>query len=306
MESDRAGRTRASRLTESMARRDTLHMSKRGTQNDASRPLRVSLGIVAVFALSVLGAAPVDSCTPMPGGTGGQVPTPYCGNGRRDSGEQCDSYDLAGKTCQSMDPKFVGGPLRCDDRCEYDTRACELPKSTTCGNGRIDPGEACDGNDLGGVGCDRVRPDATGPMRCLPNCQLDARGCIDKDSQEPASDICGDGILGHGEECDGKALSAIKCSEWPQPGWEGTEGTLECLEGSCFISNFNCIGTIEAHCGNGIVEPQFGEQCEGAVWGPSCIEAGFWTGSQNCQHCRWAITFCHGCLAGSRGGIFCR
>ena len=273
-------------------------LEPRTRRASSARALRLSLGIVAVFALSALGAAPADSCTPLPGGPGGQVATPYCGNGRRDPGEQCDDSDLGGKTCKSLDPKFAGGSLRCDWNCLYVTTNCQLPEPpSTCGNGRIDPGEACDGNDLGAVGCERY-PGGTGLMHCLPNCQLDARECTST-GEVPLGLFCGDGVLGPGEECDGKAMSVTNCADL----YPGTEGKLTCVPGACFPDTIACI---ENHCGNGIVEPQFDEDCEGAVWGPSCTELGFWTGQQNCEHCRWSSRFCHGCMTGSRGGIICQ
>src|SRR3954462_1519447 len=53
-----------------------------------------------------------------------------CGNGLRDSNEECDD-----------------GNNKSGDGCEAD---CTLPK---CGNGVIDPGEDCDGHDVGNYHC---------------------------------------------------------------------------------------------------------------------------------------------------------
>jgi uncharacterized membrane protein YgcG len=48
-----------------------------------------------------------------------------------------------------------------------------------CGNGRIDPGEACDGADLGGETCASVTMLAkpVGTLHCSPACTFDLRDC---------------------------------------------------------------------------------------------------------------------------------
>jgi hypothetical protein len=45
-----------------------------------------------------------------------------CGNGVRDAGEDCDGSDRDGASCHSLG--FMGGPLRCDARCNFDTSSC--------------------------------------------------------------------------------------------------------------------------------------------------------------------------------------
>ncbi len=124
--------------------------------------------------------APHDPATE-PGDTGTETPSSTCGNGvlepgeecddgndddadacpgtcrdarcgdgfRRDGHEQCDGSDLGGATCASLDPAYEGGTLRCAD-CAFDVSGCVA----TCGNGVLDPGEACDdGNDVPWDGC---------------------------------------------------------------------------------------------------------------------------------------------------------
>jgi trypsin-like peptidase len=58
---------------------------------------------------SLLGA-----CADAGGGT--------CGNGVRESGENCDGSDLAGQTCQSLG--FGGGTLACTASCSFSTSGC--------------------------------------------------------------------------------------------------------------------------------------------------------------------------------------
>lgn len=45
-----------------------------------------------------------------------------CGNGRIETGEQCDRTTLGGSTCATLG--FNGGLLRCDRDCQYDTSGC--------------------------------------------------------------------------------------------------------------------------------------------------------------------------------------
>lgn len=60
-----------------------------------------------------------DPRKPIDGGT--------CGDGTRDDAiEACDSNNFGGKTCSDFD-YFNSGELKCTDRCEFDTRECELP-----------------------------------------------------------------------------------------------------------------------------------------------------------------------------------
>ena len=60
-----------------------------------------------------------------------------------------------------------------------------------CGDGVLDPGEACDGGDLGGATCQSQGFDA-GTLACDAGCMFDAAGCSK----------CGDGVLDPGEACD--------------------------------------------------------------------------------------------------------
>jgi hypothetical protein len=54
-----------------------------------------------------------------------------CGNGALDPGEQCDTANLGGATCDSLG-YTLGGMLACDLQCHFDTTACasqQLPAS---------------------------------------------------------------------------------------------------------------------------------------------------------------------------------
>ena len=47
-----------------------------------------------------------------------------CGNGTIEDGELCDSGDLGGVSCESLELGFSGGQLLCHGQCRFDTRGC--------------------------------------------------------------------------------------------------------------------------------------------------------------------------------------
>lgn len=61
-------------------------------------------------------------------GSGGAAST-LCGNGRIDTGEDCEGTTLNGKTCGSLG--FSGGVLACAASCLFNTSACSSTGSTT-------------------------------------------------------------------------------------------------------------------------------------------------------------------------------
>jgi cysteine-rich repeat protein len=112
--------------------------------------------------------------------------------------------------------------------------------AAVCGDGVVDPGEACDdGNLFDGDGCSSVCTDeamcGNGTVDAGEGCDdgntSNGDGCSAVCQVEP---ICGDGNLDFGEECDdGNNLDGDGCSA------------------TC---------TIQPYCGDGTVDP--GEQCD--------------------------------------------
>src|SRR5262245_22689209 len=100
---------------------------------------RLMFGALGLLALCALGAAPAQSCGPLPGTGGGDAgpPPPNCGDGQISGREECDGTNLGGKTCATASSIFASGTLRCDpNTCTFDVRKCEYPK---CGNGILEP-----------------------------------------------------------------------------------------------------------------------------------------------------------------------
>jgi cysteine-rich repeat protein len=115
-----------------------------------------------------------------PGHCGNQPPpppSPVCGNGILEAGEQCDDGNL------------VNGD-GCSSTCTIETPP---PPPPVCGNGILEPGEQCDdGNLINGDGCSCTCTIETPP---------------------PPPPVCGNGILEAGEQCDdGNLINGDGCS----------------------------------------------------------------------------------------------
>ena len=155
------------------------------------------------------------------------------------------------------------------------------PPPATCGNGKLDPGEVCDGN-LG---------TCPGTLHCSPQCTC--VGCGDGIVEPPEqcddgntnncdactnqctfnTNVCGDGHVACGEQCDdGNTLACDGCSPTCQIESCGN-GIVECSEqcddgalngtpGDPCSAQCTFVTPLACACGNGIVEPQCGEQCD--------------------------------------------
>jgi hypothetical protein len=143
------------------------------------------------------------------------VNTGVCGDGYLDvsefSDEPCEGTQLGRHTCQTEGfPK--GGTLKCSPTCALDTSGC----ISDCGNGKVDPGEDCDGSapvactSLGGFF-------KRGTASCV-QCHHDTSTCF--------ATNCGDGVVDDASEaCDGNALRSDlvgkQCKDItnPNPAW---------------------------------------------------------------------------------------
>ncbi len=125
-----------------------------------------------------------------------------------------------------------------------------------CDNGVLDPGEDCEGSDLGGKSCLDLGFSNPDGMVCNDLCQIDASGC---------KATCDGQLLEPGEPCDGTALGAETCIDFGY----GTPGVLSCSP-TCEYDTSGCV----AVCDGLIAEP--GEMCDGAdLFGKDCTNLGF-------------------------------
>ncbi len=152
--------------------------------------------------------------------------------------------------------------------------------SRLCGNAVINPGEQCDGSDVGGADCTSQGFDG-GTLSCSDSCRLDTSACY----------LCGDGSVDFGEECDGGNLADTTCGDF---GF--AQGQLGC-DDQCHFDTSDC-----STCGNGTVEPH--EACEpGDLNGQTCEGAGFDSGQLACsQTCELDTSACNLCGDGNATG----
>jgi hypothetical protein len=111
-----------------------------------------------------------------------------CGDGKLAAPEICDGGEHGGASCESLG--LGPGKLSCQANCGgFDTTGCAAAK--TCGNGKKDGAEVCDGKDLAGATC-QSRGFDRGTLACLPNCTgYDETGCEKDCVPECGARVCG-------------------------------------------------------------------------------------------------------------------
>jgi len=148
------------------------------------------------------------------------------------------------------------------------------PAPNLCGNGQIDPGEACDGFNLSLTSCEQLgRP--PGPLLCRFDCSFDFSQC--------AGFSCGNGVIDAAtEECDGASFGGKTCASLGL----GT-GVLLCssecrlnatdCKPSCALGGGPCCGPGTKACGETCI-PDAADCCDGGVGycnaGTVCVDGG--------------------------------
>ncbi len=141
------------------------------------------------------------------------------------------------------------------------------PSEPYCGDGVMDEGEECDGDDFGDVTCKSLGL-GLGDLVCSDTCTIDDSDCS-------RGEICGDGIIGEYQECDGDNLGGETCQSLGY-----TMGTLFC-GAYCMFDTSNCSG-IGYECGDGIRQGQ--EECDGDdLGGYDCVMLGYSGGTLGCD-----------------------
>lgn len=150
--------------------------------------------------------------------------------------------------------------------------ACGPATSEHCGDGNIDDHEDCDGDRFAPIYSRQCKDMGYrgGLAACTESCGLDLTQCEEWG-------VCGDGELAPLEDCDS---GNFKHSSSAEAGCY--TGEIACFEDSCDYDRRNCT-----YCGDGIVQTEFGEVCDGLVSGSaSCADVGKWgnvTCSSDCK-----------------------
>ncbi|MFH2007143.1 MAG: hypothetical protein ABI333_11200 [bacterium] len=192
--------------------------------------------------------------------------TGACGDAQLDTGELCDTTNLDGNDCTTINQGFTGGTLACGNGCQsWDTSLC-TGQTLDCGNGNIDAGEDCDGANHGSDDCTTLGFGFTGgTLGCNTDCTWDTTGCT--------TVYCGNFVIEGSELCDGDEVGAAGCTTLGL-GYSG--GTLGCQPNCTAYDVSQCTGGT-ATCGNATVEG--GEVCDGAdLNGQDCSSISPFTG----------------------------
>jgi hypothetical protein len=145
--------------------------------------------------------------------------------------------------------------------CESSETAASCFDDCGCGNGVVNPGEDCDGQDFGGATCMSTTQHG-GTLKCNADCTFDTDRCT------LAS--CGNGIAEDGEACDGTDLGGKTCSSIGYAGGQlacnadcaydattccsdscPTAGTAECVSNSvreCVAQASGCLAWQVTDC----------------------------------------------------------
>ncbi|HEY3357983.1 MAG TPA: hypothetical protein VGQ83_32340 [Polyangia bacterium] len=210
-------------------------------------------------------------------------------------------------TCDRDQPGSCPAGWLCQCRGSGCSWRCYEQGGGYCGNGALDPGEECDGPDLGGATCAALGR-GRGFAYCTPSCTIACTDCGNglvestpmgqseacdegpANSEAPNATCrtdcqpqrCGDGVRddARGEECDGADLGGATCQALGY-----FAGTLTCLS-NCRLNLLACT----ARCGDGARNGD--EACDGSDFGDdTCTKRGFYGGTLTCAgDCRTVST----------------
>lgn len=228
------------------------------------------------------------------------VCTSTCGNGRKAAGEGCDDANTTAADGCSATCTVESGWSCTSTNDEQNT--C----TSSCGDGTRISAEACnDGNTSSGDGCSATCSVETGytcsgavgaQSSCSTTCgdgaRAGAEACDDGNASNADSctnscvaAACGDGYKNGGEQCDPTDASdpnkngcSATCGLVSGGGSGGSGGTggvgsvHRSTTPEVYYEEQKTIGGPRPACGNGIVEPDKGEECDSGSknTGPDC------------------------------------
>ena len=199
------------------------------------------------------GATGVVTCTSSCMLDYSQCKAATCGNNQKDENEDCDGEDFGEETCSSIIHN-TEGTLSCDENCNIVTTACT--PINPCGNGQIDEGEECDGEDFGEETCHTQDSMSIGGTLLCSDCRILLTNC------EYFEETCGNSRPDPGEECDkAVAMEGVSCTTL-NDGAIG--GDLKCGD-NCLYDKSSCEYETQVECGDGQIQGE--EECEGNDFG---------------------------------------
>lgn len=127
-------------------------------------------------------------------------------------------------------------------------------------------------------------------------------GTTTGDSGTTGENLCGNGVIDAGEECDGTEFGDATCLDFTDDSGEPfTGGRLSCSYMTCEIVTTACTNF---RCGDGMV--QMGEECDGpidSVFDRDCFFSGLGDGEITCSdECTFDTSGCIQCGDGQVGG----
>jgi len=169
-------------------------------------------------------------------------------------GESGDPYSESGLDTiidQAMDIPTDDSFDASTDRIADDGGSDEPAEPGGCGDGMIDPGEYCDGENLNGETCESLGY-VGGTLTCSEYCNFDPSGCV----------TCGNGTIDIGEDCDGTDVGGHSCLAHGFP----MGGTIDC--------HTDCTLDLTGCCGNGVLGGS--EECDDG-------NTADWDGCNSCE-----------------------
>ncbi|MFP2930211.1 DUF4215 domain-containing protein [Pyxidicoccus sp. 3LG] len=197
-----------------------------------------------------------------------------CGDGTRQTTEQCDDGNATGGDGCSADCSAIETGWSCD------TPGEPCVRTTGCGNGRVEAPEVCDDRNItSGDGCSATC--AVEPGYNCPSTGGRCRAARCGDLIKAGEEECEDGNAMNGDGCNSSCRlePGYKCPTNGQPcvrttcGDEVVEGTEQCDDGNnnmgdgcsplCVREPRCTNGTCQAVCGDGVMLPNSTtEQCD--------------------------------------------
>ena len=179
---------------------------------------------------------------------------------------QCRGAD---NVCHNSDNNWCGlNGNPCDD-CNEPAETCQAGVCTPaplCGNGVINPGEQCDGANMGAQNC-QVQGFDTGTVSCNADCTVNTSACINC----AANQCVGPGGCTNqsNSACGRNGNVCQNCVVIPNSACDTTTGICSvCAAAQCRNTSGQCVNRSDATCGNN------GAACVACAAGEFCNAAG--------------------------------